>query len=388
MKGHGFLSTCKKRAAEELEEELQEAELFGDGNGAEETGAANSLRKQAVAWLTGAMPWGSKEPELEKKQSRRVFVNSTSHADDLEEVLLNFDVAYDRLWNVMTDINTDLMLFQGLQSSEVESPGLMRSLRAVDESHVQYSILTQAASVLSKIREADLESYRSLGVFHQELERLLSCEVWCSQEAVVALEKARTRMEVASTRLNSMRRSKDKKKTAAAQAQFDVSSEAYEDQAAVVEELLPEVVGKIEGAIASGLANFLRAQHRRFRAGCCALEGIDFSLPTLDTAAETGFAAAAKRRLVSKRRVMAALDGRGSSLHRLLTSPAGNFAVATALAEAAADDDAQAMGALARLLDDVDTCVPMTRALLRSQVLQQDPEAVDVTFCGGKQYII
>jgi hypothetical protein len=65
---------------------------------------SNSLRKQAVAWLTGAMPWGSKEPELEKKQSRRVFVYSKSHADDLEEVLLHFGVAYHRLWNVMTDI--------------------------------------------------------------------------------------------------------------------------------------------------------------------------------------------------------------------------------------------------------------------------------------------
>jgi len=101
----------------------------------------------------------------------------TPHVDDLQQVLLEFEGTYDRLCNVMTDFNTDFMLLQGLQSSESKKSGLMRSLRAVDESHLQYPVLVQAASAQARIREADQESFRALGGFHQELERLVACEV-------------------------------------------------------------------------------------------------------------------------------------------------------------------------------------------------------------------
>jgi hypothetical protein len=276
MPGHSFLSNCRRKAAEDIEVELQEAELFDDGTDDQE---ANSLRNQAAAWLSAALPvWGTsaKEAEPAKKQDQKFRHSLTPHVDDLQEVLLELDGAYDRLWNIMTDINTDLMLLQGLQSSESETSGLTRSLRAVDESHVQYPVLSQAAGALIRIREADQESFRSLGMFHQDLERLLSCEVWCSQEAVVALEKTRERMDMASTRLKVARNSKDKKQVSAARDKLALCTDMYEAQAAVVEELLPEVVVKIDGAIASGLATYLRAQHRRFRAGCSALEALDF----------------------------------------------------------------------------------------------------------------
>ena len=195
---------------------------------------------------------------------------------DLQEVLLEFDGAYDRLWNVMTDINTDLMLLQGLQSHGSQCSGLARSLRAVDESHTHFPVMVQAATALTRIREADQESFRALAAFHQELERLLSCEVWCSQEAVVALEKARERMDMANTRLKAVRKHKDKQDGAAARDKCERCNRMYKAQVTIVEELLPEVVMKIDGAIASGLANYLRAQHRRFRAGCSALEALDF----------------------------------------------------------------------------------------------------------------
>ena len=275
MPNETFLGTCKRKAAEELESELQEAELFENGADVQE---ANSLRKQAAAWFSAALPWGvgAKEAELAKKQDDKVRHSTTPHGDDLQEVLLEFDGAYDRLWNIMTDINTDLMLLQGLQSGESQSSGLTRSLRAVDESHMQYQVLVQAAGALARIREADQESFRALGAFHQELERLLSCEVWCSQEAVVALEKARERMDIANTWWKVARKTKEKKDVAAAKDKCDLCQEMYKAQVAIVEELLPEVVLKIDGAIASGLANYLRAQHRRFRAGCTALEALDF----------------------------------------------------------------------------------------------------------------
>lgn len=277
MPGHSFLSNCRRKAAEEIEVELQEAELFDDGADDQE---ANSLRKQAAAWLSAALPvWGTPAKEAAepaKKRDDKLWHSLTPHADDLQEALLEFDGAYDRLWNIMTDINTDLMLLQGLHSSESETSGLTRSLRAVDESHVQYPVLSQAAGALIRIREADQESFRSLGMFHQDLERLLSCEVWCSQEAVVALEKTRERMDMANTRLKVARNSKDKKQISATRDKVDLCKDMYEAQAAVVEELLPEVVVKIDGAIASGLATYLRAQHRRFRSGCSALEALDF----------------------------------------------------------------------------------------------------------------
>lgn len=367
MPAHSFLGACRKKAAEELEIELQEAEIFDDGADVQE---ANSLRKQAAAWLSAALPWAgaSKEAEAPKQQERGVRHSLTPHPDDLQEVLREFEGAYDRLWNIMTDINTDLMLMQGLQSGDDESSGLARNLRAVDESHAQYQVLTQAAGALSRIREADQDSLRALGNFHQELERLLACEVWCSQEAVVALEKAKERMDVASTRLKVIRNHKDKKQIAAAKSKVEICQNMYKDQAAIVEELLPEVLSKIDGAIASGLSNYLRAQHRRFRAGCSALEELEFrsvfyrdvflevmraraqtvppcvfethtsaishlteiplaSLPTLDAAAEMGLAGFVQRRLITKRRRIAEQDGQGGSLHRMLASPADNFAV-------------------------------------------------------------
>lgn len=274
MPAHSFMSSCRTKAAEDLEVELQEAEIFDDGADIQE---ALSLRKQASAWLSAALPWGAaKDTEPAKKDDDKVRHSLTPHVDDLQEVLLEFEGAYDRLWNVMTDINTDLMLLQGLQSSESETSGLAQSLRAVEESHVQYPVLAQAAGALARIREADQESFRALGGFHQELERLLSCEVWCSHEAVVALEKARKRMDMANTSLKVTRNNKDKKTIAAVRDKVDMCKEKYEAQASIVEELLPEVVVKIDGAIASGLANYLRAQHRRFRAGCSALEALDF----------------------------------------------------------------------------------------------------------------
>jgi len=276
MPAQSFISTCRAKAAEELKAELEEAEIFDDGADVQE---ANSLRKQAAAWISGfsVLPWGGgKGVEPAQNEDGKMRHSLTPHVDDLQDVLLEFEGTYDRLWNVMTDINTDLMLLQGLQSSESETSGLARSLRAVDESHLQYPVLAQAAGALARIREADQESFRALGEFHQELERLLSCEVWCSQEAVVALEKTRERMDMASTGLKVARSNKDKKKTAAAKNKVELCKEVYEAQASIVEELLPEVVVKIDGAIASGLANYLRAQHRRFRAGCSALEALDF----------------------------------------------------------------------------------------------------------------
>jgi len=51
------------------------------------------------------------------------------------------------------------------------------------------------------------------------------------------------------------------------------------------------------------------------------------SLPTLDAAADRGFSSSVQRRLISKRRKVAEQEGRGGSLHRMLTSPADNFAV-------------------------------------------------------------
>jgi hypothetical protein len=276
MPPHGtFMSTCRRKATEELELEIQTAELFDKGDEAQEVG---SLRKQAAAWLSAAIPpWavGGKDAEPPKKEEG-VRRSLTVHSDDLQEVLLEFDGAYDRLWNVMTDINTDLMLLQGLQSHGSQCSGLARSLRAVDESHTHFPVMVQAATALTRIREADQESFRALAAFHQELERLLSCEVWCSQEAVVALEKARERMDMANTRLKAVRKHKDKQDGAAARDKCERCNRMYKAQVTIVEELLPEVVMKIDGAIASGLANYLRAQHRRFRAGCSALEALDF----------------------------------------------------------------------------------------------------------------
>lgn len=274
MTAHSFLGACRKKATDELEAELQEEEIFDDSADVQE---ANSLRKQAAAWLSAALPWtGASKEEAPKQQDRGVRHSLTPHSDDLHEVLREFEGAYDRLWNIMTDINTDLMLMQGLQSGDSEASGLAWNLRAVDESHAQYQVLSQAAGALSRIREADRDSSRALGNFHQELERLLACEVWCSQEAVVALEKAKERMDVANTRLKVIRNSKDKKKTAAAKRKVELYQDMYKAQAAIVEELLPEVLSKIDGAIASGLSNYLRAQHRRFRAGCSALEELEF----------------------------------------------------------------------------------------------------------------
>jgi hypothetical protein len=269
-----FMSTCRRKAAEELELEIQTAELFDQGEDAQEAG---SLRKQAAAWLSAAIPvWASGIKDAEPpKKDEKVRDSLTAHSDDLQEVLLEFDGAYDRLWNVMTDINTDLMLLQGLQDGN-QASGLARSLRAVDESHTQFPVLVQAATALARIREADHESFKALAAFHQELERLLSCEVWCAQEAVVTLEKARERKDMASTRMKAARKSKDKHEGAAARDKYERCTSMYTAQATIVEELLPEVVMKIDGAIASGLANYLRAQHRRFRAGCSALEALDF----------------------------------------------------------------------------------------------------------------
>ena len=55
--------------------------------------------------------------------------------------------------------------------------------------------------------------------------------------------------------------------------------------------------------------------------------GLCASLPTLDAAADKGLAGSVQRRLLSKRRKIAEQDGRGGSLHRILTTPADNFAV-------------------------------------------------------------
>jgi hypothetical protein len=285
MPAYSFLGACRKKAADELEQELQEAEIFDDGADVQE---ANSLRKQAAAWFSAALPlWAAganKEADAPRRQDETVRHSLTPHPDDLQEVLREFEGAYDRLWNIMTDINTDLMLLQGLQAGDGEASGLARNLRAVDESHAQYQVLSQAAGALSRIREADQDSFRALGVFHQELERLLACEVWCSQEAVVALEKAKERMDVANTRLKVVRSNRDKKQTAAAKSKVEQCQDMYKAQAAIVEELLPEVLVKIDGAIASGLANYLRAQHRRFRAGCSALEELEFRCVSLKKA--------------------------------------------------------------------------------------------------------
>jgi len=118
-----------------------------------------------------------KEVEPAQNEDRKMWHSLTQHVDDLQEVLLEFEGTYDRLCNVMTDINTDFMLLQGLQLCESKTLGLIRSLRAVDNSHLLYPVLVQAASALARIREADQESFRALGGFHQELERLVACEV-------------------------------------------------------------------------------------------------------------------------------------------------------------------------------------------------------------------
>ena len=270
----GFLQTCRMKAAEELEAEIQEDALFDEGADAHE---ATSLRKQAVAWFSAALPWASAAREAEQvKKDEKVRYSLGPHAEDLQEVLLEFDRAYDRLWRVMTDINTELLMVQGLQSNEFETTGLASSLRAVEESHPQFTALQQAAGALIRIRHADQESYRALGVFHQDLERLLSCEVWSSQEAVVALEKAKGRMDMANTRFKALRKGKDKARISDAKDNFELMQKLHEAQAAIVEEMLPEVMVKIDGAMASGLSNYLRAQHRRFRSGCSALEAVDF----------------------------------------------------------------------------------------------------------------
>jgi len=47
----------------------------------------------------------------------------------------------------------------------------------------------------------------------------------------------------------------------------------------------------------------------------------------LDAAADRGFSSSVQRRLISKRRKVAEQEGRGGSLHRMLTSPADSFAV-------------------------------------------------------------
>jgi hypothetical protein len=62
----------------------------------------------------------------------------------------------------------------------------------------------------------------------------------------------------------------------------------------------------------------------------CILPHTLSSLPTLDRAADKGFAFSMQRRLISKRRRIAEQDGRGGALHRILASPADNFAVSLA----------------------------------------------------------
>ena len=86
------------QAAEELDVEMQEARLLdGGGTDAEER---RSLRKQAAAWFSAALPWATKAAETAPKQGETVHRSLSSHADDLLEVLGEFERVFQRLWKV------------------------------------------------------------------------------------------------------------------------------------------------------------------------------------------------------------------------------------------------------------------------------------------------
>jgi hypothetical protein len=101
---------------------------------------------------------------------------------------------------------------------------------------------------------------------------------------------------------------------------------AAEAQAAVLLDLLPRALLRMEAAGAAGLAALLRAQHARFAGSARAAAGAAEHLGPLDRLAAQAAAASAAARVLPPPAPAAEPPARGA-LERLITSPSDGFAV-------------------------------------------------------------
>lgn len=156
-----------------------------------------------------------------------------SHPESLQSLLGDFEGAYVRLWRLMTDVNTEIMIHQAAGTVSGSSISQLPScLEEISQSlgKDQQDIFSKAAGVLSSVLQGDKELFQALGDFHQSLDHILGQEVERAHEAVVDLEKARERLEIARERLsNSMEKTHGRDRTAAEEALL-TRQEAYQAQ--------------------------------------------------------------------------------------------------------------------------------------------------------------
>eukprot|EP00282_Hemiselmis_andersenii_P033338 CAMPEP_0169466080 /NCGR_PEP_ID=MMETSP1042-20121227/21576_1 /TAXON_ID=464988 /ORGANISM="Hemiselmis andersenii, Strain CCMP1180" /LENGTH=274 /DNA_ID=CAMNT_0009579107 /DNA_START=18 /DNA_END=838 /DNA_ORIENTATION=- len=218
-----FLENARIRAATELQAELEEEDLFDMDDDEEvshqtpQQGKQSTWRAGISGLFSGIISTGSKangdsrgdqgsgtSPGDEGgRTGSGSRAGETKHSRLLQQALEDFERSSSSLWTLMTHVNTEIML-QGVSGGGSEAAGLAEGLTGVAQEYQERGgkeevrhVLEKAARSLQVASDAEREAQSALSEFHAQLEESFRVEVGAAQDAVVALEKARERLEVA-----------------------------------------------------------------------------------------------------------------------------------------------------------------------------------------------
>lgn len=301
----------------------------------------------------------------------------TKHPRQLGEALRQFERTVSDLWLMMTQVNAELMFQQAVGCGrDDKTAGLSGAVRSqgITAAHSQGSAhedvkeaFLKAAASLNVASDAEREVQGSLSQLHMQLDEVFKSEVGGCQDAVVALEKSRERLDLAKAHAEAAAR-RGGSETSKKDIQVRVARDVYERHAAVVSDILPRAGVKVRAVLAGGVAQYMRARAKSAKACNDEFERLEFGLLPLDAAAAEGGAMSSQMKLQTRRRQPAFM----SPLLKTIVST--SFIAASAVAQVAsglADNDEAArdvLPSLVRLLDDLDLCFPLFKGLVQQHV--------------------
>ena len=298
----------------------------------------------------------------------------TKHPRQLGEALKQFERTSSDLWQMMTQVNTEIMRQQavGFGSGESGLSAALRSLGKTSQSQgsskddVQDAYF-KASESMNVVSDAEKDLQDALSLLHQKLQDAFKLEVGGAQDAVVALEKARERLDMAKKGSQSAAK-KGSSEANKQEIKARVAREVYDKHAAVVSDMLGRSRIKVEAVIAAGVAHYLRAKAKSLRTCHDEFQRLEFSLLPLEAAATEAGAMSSQTKVQSRRRQPAHV----SPLLKTIVST--SFIASTAIADAASNtadnDDAvrDVLPPLTRLLDDLDLCFPLFKSLVHNHI--------------------